>query len=409
MAEPTHRPPGSITDHGPDWPGSDRRKFIKRCVMGGCGIALGAYTGWDLVIQGGNGGLRVGFRNDAPSELWKWSREADWYQPSGPPNSVMVRCMLCPHECILSENDRGFCRVRVVKDGRLHTIAYGNPCAVHLDPIEKKPLYHFLPGTSILSIATAGCNLRCRNCQNWEISQSRPEDTRNYDLLPPQLAQMTSEKSIPSIAYTYSEPLIFYEYVTDTAEIAQRLGVKNVLVTAGYILEKPLRKLCSVIDAANVDLKGFNDRFYKKVAGAKLDPVLRTLEIMREEGVWLELTRLVVPTLSDRLEDIRAMVKWIIHTLGPGTPLHLSRFHPAYKLRRLPPTPIDVLDRAREIALDAGMHFVYVGNAPGHAAQDTICPHCGKIAITRKGYRIASNQIQDGRCACGESIPGIWQ
>jgi pyruvate formate lyase activating enzyme len=409
MPEPTQRPPDSITEPGPDGPDSDRRKFIKQCVMGGCGIALGAYTGWDLVLQGGNGGLRVGFRNDAPQELWKWSREADWYQPSGAPNAGMVRCMLCPHECILSENDRGFCRVRVVKNGRLHTIAYGNPCAVHLDPIEKKPLYHFLPGTSILSIATAGCNLRCRNCQNWEISQSRPEDTRNYDLLPAELAQVTSKKKIPSIAYTYSEPLIFYEYVVDTAEIARRQGVKNVLVTAGYILEEPLRRLCSVIDAANVDLKGFNDGFYKKVAGGKLDPVLRTLEIMREEGVWLEVTRLVVPTLSDALDDIRTMVKWIIRTLGPGTPLHLSRFHPAYKLTRLPPTPIDVLDRAREIALDAGMHFVYVGNAPGHAAQDTICPHCGETAIKRSGYRIASNQIHDGRCACGESIPGIWQ
>lgn len=386
-----------------------RRRFIKQCVMGSCGLALGSYTVWDLLVQGGGGGLRVGFRNDAPEELWKWSREADWYQLSGGSSTALVRCTLCPHECILGENDRGFCRVRVVKERRLHTIAYGNPCAVHLDPIEKKPLYHFLPGTPIFSIATAGCNLRCHNCQNWEISQSRPEETRNADLPPERLVQVAAARSIPSIAYTYSEPLVFYEYVVETARLALRRGLRNVLVTAGYILEEPLRKLCSVIDAANVDLKGFNDSFYKKVTGGKLDPVLRTLEVMREEGVWLEVTRLVVPGLSDDLEDIRAMVRWIVRTLGPGTPLHLSRFHPAYKLKGLPPTPADVLDRAREIALDAGLHFVYVGNVPRRNAYSTVCPHCGQVAIERSGYRVLSNRIRDGRCPCGESIPGVWE
>ena len=409
MAEFELEPGGGVTGSPPARHDEGRRRFVKRCVMGGCGLALGGYTVWDLLVQGGHGGLRVGFRNDAPRELWKWSREAEWYQQSGPSSSALVRCTLCPHECILGENDRGFCRVRVVKERRLHTVAYGNPCAVHVDPVEKKPLYHFLPGTPIFSIATAGCNLRCLNCQNWEISQSKPEETRNVDLPPERLVQVAAASSIPSIAYTYSEPLVSYEYVADSARLALERGLRNVLVSAGYVLEAPLRKLCSVIDAANVDLKGFNDSFYKKVTGAKLDPVLRTLEVMLEEGVWLEVTRLVVPGLSDDLDDIRAMVRWMARTLGPGTPLHLSRFHPAYKLNGLPPTPIDLLDRAREIALDAGLHFVYVGNVPGHGADSTICPHCGQAAIERSGYRILSNRIRDGRCPCGESIPGVWK
>jgi pyruvate formate lyase activating enzyme len=382
----------------------DRRAFIKKSIIGGCGLAWGAYTLQDLLREGENARLRVGFANDAPAELWKWSREADWYEAQG----QMVRCTLCPHECILGENDRGFCRARVVKNRKLHSVVYGNPCAVHLDPMEKKPLYHFLPGTPIFSVATAGCNLRCINCQNWEISQAKPENTENMDLLPERLVQVAVQRNIPSIAYTYSEPIIFYEYVRDTAAMARERGIRNVLVTAAYISEKPLRELCSVVDAANVDLKGFNDHFYKKITGAKLDPVLRSLEVMREEGVWLEVTRLIVPTHSDDLEDIRAQCRWLVRNLGPGTPLHFSRFHPAYKLKRLPPTPIEVLDKARKIALDAGLHYVFIGNVPGHAAQDTLCPECGRKVIERRGYRVPANRLEKGRCPCGEVIPGVW-
>jgi pyruvate formate lyase activating enzyme len=291
-----------------------RRAFVKKCIMGGCALAWGAYTLHELRREGQRAGLRIGFPNDAPAELWQWSREADWYEAQG----RLVKCVLCPHECILGENDRGFCRTRVVKDRRLHTVAYGNPCAVHLDPMEKKPLYHFLPGTPILSVATAGCNLRCINCQNWEISQSKPERTENADLPPERLVELAAGRNIPSIAYTYSEPIIFYEYVRDTAAMARDRGIHNVLVTAGYISEQPLRELCRVIDAANVDLKGFNDRFYKKITGSRLDPVLRCLEVMREEGVWIEVTRLIVPVHSDELDDIRALCRWIVATLGPA-------------------------------------------------------------------------------------------
>lgn len=383
---------------------SDRRTFLKQCLMGGCGLAVGGYALRDFLLGEKGGGLRVGFRNDAPAELWKWAREAEWYERSG----ALIRCRLCPHECILGENDRGFCRTRVVKGGKLHTIAYGNPCAVHLDPMEKKPLYHFLPGTPILSIATAGCNLRCINCQNWEISQSRPEDVTSEDWMPEALVEHVAAEAIAAIAYTYSEPMIFYEYVKDAARLARERAIRNVLVTAGYISEKPLRELCRVVDAANVDLKGFNDRFYKKVTGSKLAPVLRSLEIMREEGVWLEVTRLVVPGHSDDMDDFRAMCDWLARALGPDTPLHISRFHPAYKLKQLPPTPVETLDRAHAAAREAGLLYVYVGNVPERSNQDTTCPRCGRKVLRRRGYTITGNLIDRGRCPCGEEIPGVW-
>ena len=383
----------------------DRRGFMKRYVMGGCGLALGIYAVRDLLSGEGAGGLRVGFRNDAPAELGKWSHEAAWYEAAG----EVVRCLLCPHECILGENDRGFCRTRVVKGGILHTLAYGNPCAVHVDPIEKKPLHHFLPGSRIYSVATAGCNLRCLNCQNWEISQARPEDTQNHDLMPEELARTVAEHGIPSIAYTYSEPIVFYEYVRDTAARARELGIRNVLVTAGYISDEPLRELCRVVDAANVDLKSFDEGFYKKVTGAKLKPVLRALEVMVEEGVWVEVTRLIVPAHSDDARDLREMCRWIVRALGPDVPLHLSRFHPAYRLEGLPPTPVETLERARDIAREAGIRHVYVGNVPGHSGQVTHCPACEREVVVRQGYAPPRISLVNGRCPCGESIPGVWQ
>lgn len=374
--------------------------------MGACGLTIGGYAVHDLIIVENRGDkLRMGFANDAPADLWAWSREADWYETG---NGV-VRCRLCPHLCILGENDRGFCRARVVKEGKLYSLVYGNPCSAHVDPMEKKPLFHFLPAEPVLSIATAGCNLRCLNCQNWEISQSKPEETKNADLLPETLVQYAVEKKIPAIAYTYSEPIIFYEYVLETATLAKEEGIRNVLVTAGFILEKPLRKLCRVIDAANVDLKSFSQAFYKKVTGARLKPVLRALEVMREEGVWVEVTRLVVPAYSDDLEDIRAMCHWIYRHLGADTPLHFSRFHPAYKLTELPQTPVETLDRAREIALEVGLHYVFVGNVAKRANQNTSCPRCGRQLIVRRGYSIISNQLEHGNCPCGQSIAGVWQ
>lgn len=372
--------------------------------MGGCGLALGAHTVRKMLQHEQTAGLKVGFRNDAPRTLWRWSKEAEWYEM----NHGIAHCTLCPHECRLHENDRGFCRTRVVKDGKLHTLAYGNPCSVHIDPMEKKPLYHFLPGTSIFSVATAGCNLRCLNCQNWQISQSRPEDTRNRDLFPEELARVAAQSGCRAIAYTYSDPIIFYEYAKDAAMAARERGLRNVWVTAGYILEQPLREICQYVDAANVDLKGFSDAFYKKVTGARLEPVLRCLEVMKEEGVWVEVTRLIVPTYSDDLDDIRRMCDWLVRKLGPGTPIHFSRFHPAHKLTALPSTPVETMYQAQKIAQAAGLHFVFVGNVPGSKAQNTDCPRCGLRVIERQGYRVPRNTLKGGACSCGEIIPGVW-
>ena len=385
-----------------------RRKFLQRCIVGGCGAVWGLYTVWDLLGEGGRSGLRVGFRNDAPARLDQWSKEADWYEVSESGDSPQVHCLLCPHSCILEENDRGFCRTRVVKNKRLYTVAYGNPCSVHLDPVEKKPLNHFLPGTEIFSLATAGCNLRCINCQNWEISQVRPEETENMDLPPEQVVAKTAENNIRSIAYTYSEPIVFYEYVYETATLARTRGIKNVLVTAGYIEPAPLRKLCKVTDAANVNIKGFTDHFYRKISSAKLAPILHAIEIMREEGVWVEITHLAIPTISDDLKEIREMCRWIVKALGPDVPIHFTRFHPAYRLLTLPLTPAETLYAARNIALEAGVRYTYIGNLPDNSAQDTFCPNCRRTVIERKGYLIRSNLLRNGRCPCGTPIPGVW-
>ncbi len=320
-----------------------------------------------------------------------------------------VQCELCPRRCILAPGQRGDCRARENIDGDLETLVYGNPCAVHVDPMEKKPLFHFLPGSPVFSVATAGCNLHCRFCQNWEISQRSPEETNNLYLPPDKLVAAAAESNCRSIAYTYSEPIIFYEYMYDSSIRAHRQGMKNVMVTAGYIEEKPLRELCPVIDAANVDLKG-DDDYYRDVCLGTLAPVRRTLEIMVKEGVWVEITNLIVPTLNDQPEKIGRLAEWVHDRLGPDLPLHFSRFHPTYKLRNLPPTPVETLKTAREIALGKGLHYVYIGNVPGLEGESTFCPKCGKIVIKRIGYRILENKLKDGNCGfCGQPIAGVWK
>lgn len=320
-----------------------------------------------------------------------------------------VQCELCPRRCILAPGQRGDCRARENIDGDLETLVYGNPCAVHVDPMEKKPLFHFLPGSPVFSVATAGCNLHCRFCQNWEISQRSPEETNNLYLPPDKLVATAAKSNCRSIAYTYSEPAVFYEYMYDSSVLARRQGMKNVMVTAGYIEEKPLRELCPVIDAANVDLKG-DDDYYRDVCLGALAPVRRTLEIMVKEGIWVEITNLIVPTLNDQPEKIAQLAQWVFDRLGPDVPLHFSRFHPMYKLRNLPPTPVETLKTAREIALGKGLHYVYTGNVPGLEGESTFCPKCEKPVIKRIGYRILENKLKDGSCgSCGQPIAGVWK
>jgi pyruvate formate lyase activating enzyme len=322
-----------------------------------------------------------------------------------------VVCELCPRGCEIPEGGAGDCRVRVNLAGKLYATTYGRPSSVHIDPMEKKPLYHFHPGTPILSIATAGCNLHCRNCQNWQLSQRGGEEMEElYHLMPEEVVQEALSQRCRSIAYTYSDPIIFYEYVYDTSELAHAQGLHNVMVTAGYINQPPLKRLCGVMDATNTDLKGFNDKFYREVCSATLKPVLDALVTFREEGVWLEVTHLVIPTLNDDLSQIRRMSEWIARELGTGTPLHFSRFRPMYQLRNLPPTPVETLERARAEAMEAGLKYVYIGNVFGHEAESTYCPQDGSLLIHRVGHRILENNLtEDGRCpGCDEQVPGVW-
>jgi pyruvate formate lyase activating enzyme len=320
-----------------------------------------------------------------------------------------IMCKICPNECVLKEGELSKCNNRKVYGSKLYTMAYGNPCSVNVDPVEKKPLYHFLPGTKAFSIATAGCNLVCLNCQNWTISQTSPDKTRNYDLMPVQVVKEAVNNSCSSIAYTYSEPITFYEYVYETANLARNTGIKNIFKSNGYINKEPLKKMCGVIDAANIDLKAFSETSYLKLTGGKLQPVLDSLRVIKDMGVWLEITNLIVPDWTDNLEDIRSMCKWLSENGFKNTPLHLSRFYPLHKLEQLPPTPVEILNSAYRIAREEGLKYVYTGNSPGNEISDTNCPSCNAEIIVRKGYRIAANTITDGKCnKCGTVIEGIW-
>lgn len=319
-----------------------------------------------------------------------------------------IQCELCPHGCLLAEGQRGDCRVRINLNGRLQTLVYGNPCAVHIDPIEKKPLFHVLPGSGSFSIATAGCNLHCKYCQNWQISQNPPEELTSDDISPEQVVQEALKSNCRSIAYTYSDPVIFYEYVYDTGKIAHQHGILNILVTAAYINQQPLLDLCPYIDAANVDLKGITDDYYQKMSRGHLKPVQDAIVTMKKNNVFIELTNLLVPTWNDKRNDIRALCQWIKDSCGDDTPLHFSKFWPMHQLKNLPPTPSSTLDMAWETAKEVGLKYVYVGNVPGHPGNSTTCPGCGAMLIERVGYQILQNNISNGSCQCGEKIPGIW-
>jgi pyruvate formate lyase activating enzyme len=320
-----------------------------------------------------------------------------------------IMCRICPNECVLKEGELSKCNNRKVHNSKLYTLAYGNPCSVNIDPVEKKPLYHFFPGSRAFSIATAGCNLVCLNCQNWTISQISPDKARNYDLPPGSVVEECRKSNCRSIAYTYSEPITFYEYAYETALLARQAGIRNIFKSNGYINPEPLKKLCSVIDAANIDLKAFTESTYLKLTGGKLQPVLDTLKIYKDMGVWLEITNLVVPKWSDDLTEIRKMCKWLSDNGFRNTPLHFSRFYPVYKLEQLPPTPVDVLNTAAAIAAEEGLMYVYTGNVPGNELSSTKCPSCKATNVIREGYRIVSNTITGGKCSkCGHKIDGVW-
>ncbi|MBU3958805.1 MAG: AmmeMemoRadiSam system radical SAM enzyme [Candidatus Omnitrophica bacterium] len=334
-------------------------------------------------------------------------REAMFYEKL---RNNKVRCQICFRRCIINEGKRGFCKNKENRTGVLYNIVYAKPSAVHIDPIEKEPQLHMLPGTKILCLGTAGCNFRCRHCHNWHLSQRSIEEMEyTYNLPPEEVVKIALEKKIPTISFTYNDPISFYEYVYDVARLAKSKGIKILWHSNGSINPEPLRELLEYTDAVTIDLKGFTDEFYREISSAELEPVLETLKIIKEEGVWLEIVNLVIPTLNDNPSDLKRMCEWIGKNLGRETPLHFSRFSPAYRMTHLPPTPMETLEAAYNIAKEAGLEYVTIGNAPGHKYNSTFCPRCQKRLIHRVHFTVLSNNIREGKCwFCSHEIPGIW-
>jgi len=381
-----------------------KREFLKRSFFGVGGIAANMYCLPLIAIDANNTNMEI---RDDILDLLKHSREAAHYTSL---EDNYIKCNLCPNGCTLAENGRSICRNKFNVKGKLYTIAYGNPCIVNTDPIEKKPLFHYLPNIDIYSLATAGCNLRCLNCQNWTISQVGTEKTENYDIKPEQVVKKCSDSGIKAIAYTYSEPIAYFEYMLETAKLAKAKGIKNVMVTNGYINEKPLKELCKYIDAASVNLKSFKDSIYQELNKGSLQPVLNTLKTIKENDVWLEIINLVVPTWTDNMDMIKEMCLWLVKNGFSETPLHFSRFTPMYKLTNLPYTPVSTLDKAIETAKKAGIKYIYMGNVPGHVAESTYCPECSKKIINRKGFTVIENCIINNKCKfCNTAIAGVWE
>jgi pyruvate formate lyase activating enzyme len=322
-----------------------------------------------------------------------------------------VQCQICPKQCIIGDGQAGDCRVRINRGGKLIASTFARPCALHVDPVEKKPVYHFLPGALAFSLATAGCNLHCKNCQNWDISQAGPLDVESAVVEPETVVRLARESRSTCIAYTYSDPVVFYEYTMETSRLAREAKIRNILVTAAYINPKPLRELCKVTDAATVDVKFIDDEHYRSNCDASLKPVLDALVIFKEEGVWLEVSNLVIPTLNDDDASFTKLCRWIAQNLGPDVPLHFLRFQPLYRLRNLPVTPEATLERAHRIALDCGIHHCYIGNVWGSEGENTYCPKDKKLLIRRVGFSITENNLDaEGRCPqCGTRIPGVWK
>jgi pyruvate formate lyase activating enzyme len=380
-----------------------RREFVATCGKGLFALAL---TSCPLVLA------REAYPAEKPRlEEGRWglieTKLSPYFKPLA---GKEVQCLLCPRGCMISAGGRGYCEVRENKQGQLYSLVYGNPCTINIDPIEKKPFFHVLPGSSSYSIATAGCNFDCKFCQNWEISQEVPEKTFNYRLPPAMAVKLARENQCASIASTYVEPTIFFEYMYDISVLAKRNGILSVCHSNGYINPQPLNDLARYLGAACIDLKGFTDAFYQEMSEGTLQPVLNTIKQLRHKGVHVELVNLLIPTKNDAMQTVKKMCLWIKDEVGSDVPLHFTRFYPHYKLYNLPPTPVETLEQAREVALSVGLEFVYIGNVPGNAGENTYCPSCKKTLIARRGYYILDNHVVKGKCRyCGKGIPGIWE
>ncbi len=320
-----------------------------------------------------------------------------------------VKCNLCPRECVVADGDRGYCRVRENRGGTYYTLVHSRIVAAHIDPVEKKPFFHFHPGMLAMSVATGGCNVSCKFCQNWEISQVRPEQLRSTYIPPSRLAQLAKENGCSGLAYTYSEPIVFSEYVMDAADAGHALGLKSIVVSNGFIQPDPLKAVCEHVDAMKVDVKAFSESYYRDIVGGELKPVLQTLLGIRKAGRWTEIVYLVVPTLNDSDDEFRSLARWIKSNAGSDVPVHFTRFYPLYLLKNLPPTPVVTLERAKAIADAEGLQYVYVGNVPGHPAENTYCPKCRRLIVERLGFTVKQMHVQKGRCQyCRQAIAGVW-
>ncbi len=380
-----------------------RRAFVGRLAAScaGCALAgpvpLVAEPLQDRFGRDAAGGVGEAGLNPTPA---RWSRAL----PNG-----WVECGVCPRACRIAPEERGTCGTRENRGGTLYTLVHSRPCVLALDPVEKKPFFHVLPGRTALSLGTAGCNLECRCCQNWEISQARPEQIPSLRLPPAEVVALAKEKGAPLVACTYTEPVVFSEYVLDIARAGRRAGVRTIVISNGYIQELPLLELCREIAAYKVDLKGVSPEVFKKQTGGELPHVLDTLRRLRAHGIWTEIVNLVIPTLNDSEAEARTLARFVRSELGPEVPVHFTRFHPSYRLQNLPSTPIATLERARAAALAEGLLFAYLGNVPGHPGENTYCPGCGKVLVRRLGMAVSENRLKGGRCPeCRRAIPGIW-
>jgi pyruvate formate lyase activating enzyme len=385
----------------------DRRRFLEQ-ALGGCALATAAgltpgLAGWlERLLDLGGEALAA----EALSALLEQAPVARYWTAT---ENDGVQCQLCARECAIAPGGRGLCRARMNVGGQLRSLVYGRPISTHVDPIEKKPFYHFLPGSQAFSLATSGCPLRCQFCQNWQISQAMPEDYHSAFISPDHMVRNVRTRQAPVIAYTYNEPTVFLEYLSDIARAGREHGLRSVLISCGYASERAMGELCDVLDAVKIDLKGFSQDFYGKVCQAELAPVLRSIRQVKARGLHLELVNLVVPTHNDSERELREMCKWILAELGPDVPVHFTRFHPDYRMMDLPPTPVATLERAWAIAREEGLRYAFVGNVPGHPGNNTTCPGCGEVVIGRKGFFITEQNLRGGRCGhCDTPIAGVW-
>jgi len=382
--------------------GFDRRSFLKYALVSGAALGV-CDLAEPLAAMASPAAQKSAPEKQDDS---RFTVEARFYEKG---QNKKIKCKLCPRECVVGDRERGYCGVRENHGGAYYTLVHSRVCAAHIDPIEKKPLFHYLPGTLAFSIATAGCNVNCKFCQNWDISQSRPEQVP-ADYAPPKLvADLAKRHGCPTIAYTYSEPVIFSEYLMDAADAGHDAGIRSVVVSNGYMQEEAIKTAYGKMDAVKIDLKAFSESYYKDVVVGELKPVLDALVTLRKMGKWTEIVYLVVPTLNDSESEFRGLAHWIKANLGVDVPLHFTQFHPQYLLKNLPITPVPTLERAKAIADAEGLHYVYIGNVPGHPAENTYCPKCHRMLVERAGFTVGQMLVRKGSCpSCGQQIPGVW-